>query len=189
MKFDFLVKKQSYEQMNSDPLQKLTPKNFSSSPDSNESVYSSSTPLPFENSGQQALVAYKEDSDDDEYTDEYFRELESIQKFNDEDVIEIDSFDTNEVYNQRISEYVELVAKRHSEMGTTSLISMLTQIGGEQEGPEVRSEESPRRSNIPAVLSCHGCDRELSPVCLDEVLMPVLATVRLKSGKGAASKS
>ncbi len=105
MKFDFLVKKQSYEQMNSDPLQKLTPKNFSSSPDSNESVYSSSTPLPFENSGQQALVAYKEDSDDDEYTDEYFRELESIQKFNDEDVIEIDSFDTNEVYNQRISEY------------------------------------------------------------------------------------
>ena len=82
-------------------------KNFSSSPDSNESVYSSSTPLPFENASQQALVTYKEDSDedDDEYNDEYFRELESIQKFNAEEMIEIDSYDTDEVYDQRLSEY------------------------------------------------------------------------------------
>ncbi len=91
--------------MSSGSFHKTVSKNFSSSPDSNESVYSSSTPLPFENASQQALVAYKEDSDEDEYNDEYFRELESIQKFNDEDVVEIDSFDTNEVYNQRISEY------------------------------------------------------------------------------------
>jgi len=86
---------------------------------------------------------------------------------------------------EEVSEYVELVAKRYSGMGTTSLISVLTQRGGEQEGLEVHSEESPGRSNIPEMLSCHECDRELSSVCLDEVLMPVLATVR-QSGKGTA---
>lgn len=85
------------------------PKNFSSSPDSNESLYSSSTPLPFENNRYEksTLIQYREDSDDNEYAEENnFYQLhghhsrssnnnnKEEEDGEDNDVIEIESFDS-----------------------------------------------------------------------------------------------
>lgn len=82
------------------------PKNFSSSPDSNESLYSSSTPLPFENNRYEksTLIQYREDSDDNEYAEENnFYQLHGHhsrvsnnreEDGEDNDVIEIESFDS-----------------------------------------------------------------------------------------------
>ncbi len=86
-------------------------KNFSSSPDSNESIYSSSTPLPFEaNYEKSTLIKYREDSDDNDFPEDNIFYQELPKRFNnnddkdededdayndEEDVIEIDSFDSS----------------------------------------------------------------------------------------------
>lgn len=90
--------------MNQNQSYQNIPKNFSSSPDSNESLYSTSNLLPNEQSyydHKSAFVTYKEDSDEDcfdtncstyKFDDFNEHDLEPI----DNDVIEIDSEPSND---------------------------------------------------------------------------------------------
>lgn len=94
----------------------LKTKNFSSSPDSNESLYSSSTPLPFEANRYEksTLIQYREDSDDNQCVEENnnnnsYYQLHTVHQDEegDNDVIEIDSFDniTNHKRNYNPSDF------------------------------------------------------------------------------------
>ncbi len=84
-------------------------------------------------------------------------------------------------WTEEVSGDVELVAKRYPALGPTSLISKLTQICGEQMGDRSGAIPSCRT----AAMTCQECNHESLPVCLEDLLMPVLATDRL-SGKGTA---